>query len=387
MLLAQIPIPIPNPLNPIKNLFNPVEYIEGKIRDWNIDLGELLETMLINRPRMHSDGATSQFLFGNARGAGEVILITVLFVLVTLVLFLPKKMENLVQAAFIAIAFGAVTFMWSQVSLQLVEVSDNLARAAQFAPRPPSGSGGNFLPVPAMGNVIASILGLLWMAIFSFMLMIVMIIYEMIIMAGMFFAPLTLAMLGVGSRSKKAFSVVVSALIVAMLLGAPAAVLMIELGFVMLSALGDLGTNAYITAAVLNGALIFSLVIQGVLFFVTYSYANKFTGNTISKVRGSVETKPSPQQKVQMGPVQSAHAGAMRPIPVKVVSDPKPVSARVKHAVTHELARQATNAAKQKLLGGAAAKAVSAANPAAGVAIAAGTKAASRNGQSTRKPT
>ncbi|HVS58590.1 MAG TPA: hypothetical protein VHD60_02500 [Candidatus Saccharimonadales bacterium] len=360
-------IKIPNPLNalnPATYINDAFNWINGKIHGMFMNVATVIEQYLTNPPQLHA--ATLQdYLDGNAIGIANLLIFGVAICLLVIIMFKHQRLRSLPHLAItiviLAIADQSFFVFWDW----LIVAGHNLAVAAQFYH--PSNSGSHnvdasaLLVDPGFSNVIAGIIGLLWLTFVGVSLtLIVVFAYGLIGEAVRFLILPAFVLRPLGERSQKFFDWLVSLGLVAVVFGMPVAIFCLELGKAatdnLVAGHTAIGSTFYLTAALLLG-----MFLQIVLVIATHSvWVNARTGQLFSTVRGRVESFSRRNRRADTQSVIAAHARTMQPIPV-VVTQP-----RVKHRVARHVAANATEATTARV---AASQTVANAHPAIGATV------------------
>lgn len=239
-----------------------------------------------------------QVLFSEGFGVATALSLVVAVVIVPAGILLSRYRLSALYALALVVMSAAIGTLWFIAMDYAGTLGDTLTRGSLYISQIPIVDGDPILTLPAFtfGNVIvnAAIFGGLFLWILT--LAILFIGYEI---AGAILVLVGLIMLylyGLGPRSRRFFSVIVSLLIVTQVVGRPVAISII-------SAINLIGQLAPTNDLVWKGIITFvgvmlALISQFILFYVAYQATGYVIGRLNGTIKGWVTSRSEGRSKV-----------------------------------------------------------------------------------------
>ncbi len=329
-------------------IFNPFEWANNKVREAINESIEFIQSVLINPPRPEP-GDWQQDFYGKALGVAPTIAILGMVALVAMATVIQRLTNNAFRAILVAVLVTAIAPSWFPFSDRLFVFRDSMAAVAQFyhGAAPDDGGWGLFF-VPDLVNVIVSLIIGVFILVLAFVLAIVLFLYELaMIIAVWLFLP-ALATYSFGGWGRRFASSVLGSIFAYLSSGA-ALVVTIELGQVARDFL-PMGTTSIGSALISLGTLIMTIVVAVKVWKLGKRSATHIVGNvnSITDIRGRVETMSSQPQKVD---ISALHARTLEPVPVRMQTPP--TGKRVKKSVTEGTVEVGSAALAARMAGAA----------------------------------
>jgi hypothetical protein len=226
-----------------------------------------------------------QVLFSEGYGLGTALALVVAVIIVPIGILFTRFRLSAALALVIVVMSAAIGTMWFVAMQYVGTVGDSLTLGALYISEIPIVDGDPLLTLPnfTFGNVIlnAAIFAALFLWILT--LAILFIGYEIVGIVLVVIGIVTLYLYGLGPRSRRFFSVIVSLLIVTQMVGRPVAIATIS----MINVVGRLApTNDLVSKGIFTFiGVSLALISQIILFFVAY----KTTGYVIGRLNGTVK--------------------------------------------------------------------------------------------------
>lgn len=240
-----------------------------------------------------------RWLFNTGYGFGTALAMIIALFVIPAAFLMARFRVSAVYALVISLLSVAVGVMWFEAINLASDIGDALTRGALFIGQ------GHFdktpstqvtLPNFTFGNPIADAAAFGGLFSWSMVLLYLFVGYEIINIFLVYFGLLALYAYGVGPRTRRLFSAIVSVLLVTEVLGRPIAIAIIKTGNLIVSSFP--GADVFWTGVVTCVCMAFAVLIQFILPFLLYRSVVKVVGKLNGEVRGLVRSRPIGRQQV-----------------------------------------------------------------------------------------
>lgn len=264
--------------------------------DSTMSFVDFLEMIIYNPPRLHR-GDWTMGLFSFSFSLATYLAVTMTIIAILLAVYSRKGMMRAAHALFVALLMAPLSTVFFAFTDGMVQFGDTLAGGI-FGLAERLGSNREIVVSdPSTGLLL---IAMVCVAILGFLLVVVFIGYELLIVLITFSILLVLVFTPFGERFQRALEWLISAAIVAMILGRPSALLCIEIAKLASRATAP-EIIGVVTTVALIGAFALALWLQWVLIRKTHNVVGRVGGNMVSRVRGSVDaiTRPRSSSMIQ----------------------------------------------------------------------------------------
>jgi hypothetical protein len=274
-----------NPLDPLGSLAQALQTAVAQIVE--------LFQHFIAIPMTLDGNSFVQYLYGNALGVYQYLAMIVMAVTFIIALFIKRGRPSFAQAAIIVLIAGVAGPLWFYAFDQLQLLSDQLSISMNLNPKVEGVSGMNVMtlafPSLQIQNVLMSLFTFGPLLYFMYGLFTVFVNYAFLAVVVKFLGLLCFALLALGKRSQKVFSLLVAIGLVAVVIGKPVAVLFISIGQ-GLASITSIFAEGFTQGIILNGSIIAAILIQPVLIFLMYKGVSPIVGKVAAAVTGKVRS-------------------------------------------------------------------------------------------------
>jgi hypothetical protein len=251
----------------------------------------LFEWMIANPPSLGQNPLVA-FLNGNALGAAPFLAVSVVAVTMVLALFWGRGRMAFARALIVFLAVATLSPFWYQVTAALENVGDDLTRVAMTLVEQSTGGGPNIPMFPQMTFTDAfwAVMTFGPAAFFGYLLFGTFLVYEFVTVVVAFLGLLSLSLLAIGPRSRKAFNFLVATGLVTMVLGRPVAMICIELGQAFAGLFAGTPNAVFVQGAATVGSLFLALLAQPILLVLMYQGVSRVGGLVDARITGTVKS-------------------------------------------------------------------------------------------------
>jgi hypothetical protein len=242
--------------------------------------------------------AIVQYVFGNSASLAYKIAIYVFVGVIVFALFVRKMRKNGAIASLQIVILGVVIPLWFLVADEAQNMGDLLKRLVLLIETPVatgdsiiSGPMANVtLPVFPVGQVIITLFLTILLAWAGSQFLFLMIGYELLNVVLTVLGLFVFAMYGLGDRTRKFFSVIISLFIVSAVIGLPVALLLTQLAQLLAGTIAGEVEGGVWTTILLFLAAILGLAAQPLLFVVAYRRIDQVVGRVTARIDNKVRS-------------------------------------------------------------------------------------------------
>ncbi|HEY8886150.1 MAG TPA: hypothetical protein VIM31_01470 [Candidatus Microsaccharimonas sp.] len=296
-----------NPLDPLGSL-------SRALQNGYAQIVELFQRFIA--VRLTLDGTPFvQYLYGNALGAYNYVAMAVMAVTFIIALFIKRGRASFAQAAIVVVAAGVIGPLWFYAADQFQLLGDQLTITFNLNQKVEGVDGVNLVtlafPQLEIPDVLMSLFTFAPLMYFMYSLFSVFVSYAFITVVVKFLGLLCFALLALGTRSQKVFSLLIAIGLVAVVLGRAVAVLFISIGQ-GLSSITAVFAEGFIQGIILNGSVIAAILVQPVLIFLMYKGVSPIVGRVAAAVTGKVRALSENREGQSVRGLSNANAASLQ---------------------------------------------------------------------------
>jgi len=261
---------------------------------WVWDFVQQLISISIN----FSGLAIVQYIFGNSAGLAYEFAVYVFVGVVVFSLFVRRMRKNGVIASLQIVVIGVVIPIWFIAANEIQNLGDLLKRLVLLIETPPasetatiSGTIVNItLPNFPVQDAIISVFLTILLALVGSQYMFMMIGYELLNVVLTVLGLVVFSMYGLGDRTRKFFSVILSVFVVTAIVGIPVALLFTQFAQLLAGTIVDQATSGVWATVLLYLAATIGLIAQPLLVITAYRRIDQVVGKVIARVENKLRT-------------------------------------------------------------------------------------------------
>jgi len=239
-----------------------------------------------------------QYVFSNTAGVAYKVTLYVFIGVIVFSLFIRRMRKNGAIATLQVVIIGAVIPMWFVVADEAQHLGDLLKQLVLLIQIPPatddsiiSGPMANItLPIFPVQQVLITVFLTFLLAWAGSQFLFLMVGYELLNVALIVLGLIVFAMYGLGDRTRKVFSVIISLFIVSAIIGLPVALLFTQLAQLLAGSIAGEATGGVWTTMLLFLAALAGLAAQPILFLAAYSRVDRVVGRVVARVDNRIRS-------------------------------------------------------------------------------------------------
>jgi len=239
-----------------------------------------------------------QYVFSNTAGVAYKVTLYVFIGVIVFSLFIRRMRKNGAIATLQVIVIGAVIPMWFVVADEAQNLGDLLKQLVLLIQIPPatddsiiSGPMANItLPIFPVQQVLITVFLTFLLAWAGSQFLFLMVGYELLNVALIVLGLFVFAMYGLGDRTRKVFSIIISLFIVSAIIGLPVALLFTQLAQLLAGGIAGEADGGVWTTMLLFIAALAGLGAQPLLFLAAYSRVDRVVGRVVARVDNKVRS-------------------------------------------------------------------------------------------------
>jgi hypothetical protein len=239
-----------------------------------------------------------QWLFSNGYGLGIALSIAIALIMIPAGILISKHRLSAVYAATMVLLSTVIGAAWFAGIELAGNLGDALTKAALYIGEEKVTQQSTPITLPSFtfGNPLFDSAMFAGLFTWSIGLTMLFVAYELVNIVLTFFGVITLYTYGLGPRTRRAMSAIISVLIVTEIIGRPIAIAIIKFGNWVASQIPT--TDLFWVGIITVVSMQFALLIQFVLPFLLYKGVNAIVGKINGEIKGTVNSITRGRQKV-----------------------------------------------------------------------------------------